>query len=343
MNSITSARRGPPPVVPTVRRVCLSGGREVGGLQSFATNVAAGFTALGIESEVVGRPLDMLRRWKDLRDPSVLKIFSTWAIFMCPIARNAIGVAHGFPRIDAQGALKFLAILWSFRIAQRHARLVAVSAYVQRHLAGLFDIQCAAAIHNPLPVCWEARLAQQAERDRPVARNLITYVGRLHPVKRVAELLPAVIDMLDVDATLEAVIVGSGECEAQLRQIANGHPRVRFVGSMPAADVMAILAKTRVFFSGCDTEAFGISLLEAVVSGCNLVTTGSGGFVEVVLDAINRTTFLLSPNFTQEACRTALASALAAPAVRMSAAPFLPEAIARQYLALAQRSRAARS
>jgi glycosyltransferase involved in cell wall biosynthesis len=331
MNSVMPAR---PDAAPAVRRVCLSGGREVGGLQSFATNVAAGFTALGIESEVVGRPLDMLRRWKDLRDPSVLKIFSTWAIFLCPFARNAIGVAHGFPRIDAQGALKFLAILWSFRIAQRHARLVAVSAYVQRHLAALFNIQCAAAVHNPLPVCWEAPLAQPALRKDTVARNLITYVGRLHPVKRVAEFLPAVIDVLDADTSLEAVIVGSGECEAQLRQIANGHPRVRFVGSMPAADVMAVLAKTRVFFSGCDTEAFGISLLEAVVSGCNLVTTGSGGFVEVVLDAINRTTFLLSPNFTREACRVALVSALAAPNSPMPAAPFLPESIARQYLAV---------
>ena len=64
-----------------------------------------------------------------------------------------VGVAHGFPRIDAQGVLKFLAILSSFKIAQRSARLVAVSAYVQRHLAALFDIQCVAAVHNPLPAC----------------------------------------------------------------------------------------------------------------------------------------------------------------------------------------------
>ncbi len=320
-----------------VRRVCLSGGREVGGLQSFATNVAAGFEALGIPGEVVGRPRDMLRHWKDLRDPSVLKIFSTWAIFLCPLARNAIGVAHGFPRIDAQGTLKFLAILASFRIAQRYARLVAVSAYVQRHLAGLFDIQCAAAVHNPLPSCWADH------RDDLDTRNLITYVGRLHPVKRVGEFLPAVIDVLDADTSLEAMIVGSGECEMELKRMANGHPRVHFVASVSSAEVMQILGRTKVFFSGCDTEAFGISLLEAAVSGCNLVTTGSGGFVEVVLDAINRTTFLLSPNFTRESCRVALSSALAAPGARLSAAAFMPESIARQYLAVAQQTEGGRS
>jgi glycosyltransferase involved in cell wall biosynthesis len=315
---------------PVVRRVCLSGGREVGGLQSFATNVAAGFEALGIPAEVVGRPIDMLRRWKDLRDPSVLKIFSTWAIFLCPFARNAIGVAHGFPRIDAQGTFKFLGILTSFRLAQRYARLVAVSAYVQRHLAGLFNIQCVTAVHNPLPPCWDLK------RDSHGARNLITYVGRLHPVKRVSEFLPAVIDVLNTDDTLEAMIVGSGECEVELRAIANGHARVHFVSSMSSVDVMQILGKTKVFFSGCDTEAFGISLLEAAVSGCNLVTTGSGGFVEVVLDDINKTTFLLSPNFTRDTCRQALTLALAAPGVPLSATAFMPESIARQYLAIAQ-------
>lgn len=309
-----------------VRRVILSGGREVGGLQSFATNVAAGFAALGIEAEVVGKPLDMLRKWKDLRDPAVLKIFSTWAIFLCPLARNAIGVAHGFPRIDAQGTLKFLAILASFKLAQRHAKLVAVSAYVQRHLAGLFNIQSSAAIHNPLPPCWAA----QPVRDEP--RKLITYVGRLHPVKRVDEFLPSVIDLLDTDPTLEAMIIGSGECGTALKRIANGHPRVHFHASMSSSEVISVLGRSKVFFSGCDTEAFGISLLEAVVSGCNLVTTASGGFVEVMIDEINKTTFLLPPNFSRDECRAALAKALAAPGAWLPAAPFLPESIARQYL-----------
>lgn len=319
-----------------VRRVCLSGGREVGGLQSFATNVAAGFAALGIEAEVVGKPLDMLRRWKDLRDPTVLKIFSTWAIFLCPFARNAIGVAHGFPRIDAQGTLKFLAILTSFRLAQRHAKLVAVSAYVQRHLAGLFNIQSVAAIHNPLPSCWEPASASASTTITAPARNLITYVGRLHPVKRVEEFLPAVIELLDANPSLHAMIVGSGECDTALKQRANGHSRVHFRASMSSDEVMDTLAKTKVFFSGCDTEAFGISLLEAVVSGCNLVTIGSGGFVEVIIDEVNKTSFLLPPNFSRDECRAALTAALNAPVHHWPAAEFLPAAIARRYLEVAR-------
>jgi glycosyltransferase involved in cell wall biosynthesis len=306
-------------------------------LHSFATNVATGFEQIGVSAEVVGGLRDMLRRWKDVRDPEVLKIFSTWAVFFCPFARNAICVAHGFPRADAQGVVKFLAILISFRLAQRYGRLIAVSAYVQRHLAGLFNIQCVTAIHNPLPPCW----ASQLEKNE--SRNLITYVGRLHPVKRVGEFLPALIDVLNADTTLEAMIVGSGECEIDLKRIASGHERIHFVASMSSADVMQTLSKTKVFFSGCDTEAFGISLLEAAVSGCNLVTTGSGGFLEVVLDDINKTTFLLSPNFTREACREALVRAIAAPGACLSATAFMPEFIARQYLAIGQQSIEGRS
>jgi hypothetical protein len=44
MNALTPAKRP----LPAVRLVCLRGGREVGGLHSFATSVAAGFDALGI-------------------------------------------------------------------------------------------------------------------------------------------------------------------------------------------------------------------------------------------------------------------------------------------------------
>ncbi|SAK92931.1 GDP-mannose-dependent alpha-(1-6)-phosphatidylinositol monomannoside mannosyltransferase [Caballeronia hypogeia] len=313
-----------------IRHVLLSGGREVGGLQSFASNVGSGFDALGISSEIVGTPRAMLRRWKAMRDPTVLKIFSTWAIFLCPFARNAIAVAHGFPRVDAQGVVKFLAILASFKLAQRTARLVAVSGYVQRHLSALFDIRCVAAIHNPLPACWSGA------RPAKGTRNLITYIGRLHPVKRTDEFLPAVIDMLDANPQVEALIVGSGECKAELLRIANGHARVHFVESMSSQEVMNALARTKVFFSGCDTEAFGISLLEAAVSGCNIVTTGSGGFVEVLVPDINTTAFLLPPNFSREQCLAALEAALSAPEHRLSDEAFLPAAIARLYMVVAE-------
>jgi glycosyltransferase involved in cell wall biosynthesis len=185
------------------------------------------------------------------------------------------------------------------------------------------------AIHNPLPMCWAAR-ERMHER-----RNLITYVGRLHPVKRIDEFLVPLIDVLDANTELEAVIVGAGECEATLKRIANGHPRVHFISSMTSADVMNTLARTKVFFSGCDTEAFGISLLEAAVSGCNVVTTASGGFMEVILEDVNRFAFLVAPNFSGAECRAALEMAIAAPARHLVASPFLPASIAKQYLAVA--------
>jgi glycosyltransferase involved in cell wall biosynthesis len=139
------------------------------------------------------------------------------------------------------------------------------------------------------------------------------------------------------------MVIGSGECEAALKRQANGHPRVHFVASMNSSEVIDVLARTKIFFSGCDTEAFGISLLEAAVSGCNLVTTGSGGFVEVMLDAVNRTAFLLSPSFTDDECRAAFDAALAAPRLHLDAGAFLPEAIARKYLSIAQTTVGGRS
>src|SRR5712692_10721177 len=91
-------------------RVLITGGREVGGLTAFAEGLSEGFTVLGIPSEVIS-PNEIFKRWRDLRDAKVLKILSTTAVFAAPFARRAICMAHGFPRADAQGWTRMLAIL----------------------------------------------------------------------------------------------------------------------------------------------------------------------------------------------------------------------------------------
>jgi|GEM_PF-6265427 len=89
-------------------------------------------------------------RWRELRDPRVLKILSTTAVFAAPIARRAICVAHGFPRPDVQGWRKALGVTASFKVANWFARLVAVSYYTAIHLRTIFNLRVDAVIHNPL-------------------------------------------------------------------------------------------------------------------------------------------------------------------------------------------------
>ena len=56
-------------------KVLITGGREVGGLSTFAEGLREGFAELGVPAEIV-RPSRILSHWRELRDPGVLKILS---------------------------------------------------------------------------------------------------------------------------------------------------------------------------------------------------------------------------------------------------------------------------
>ena len=88
-------------------KVLITGGHEIGGVRSFAEGLRAGFTELGIPVEIVS-PSRILLLWRELRDPRILKILSTSAVFAAPFARRAICMAHGVPQAISQGLLRML-------------------------------------------------------------------------------------------------------------------------------------------------------------------------------------------------------------------------------------------
>lgn len=263
-----------------IRKVLLTGGFRYGGVHAFAKALAHGFEALGYPAEVVS-PLAIFHHWHDLRDQSVLKILSTQAVFAALFARNAICVAHGFPRPDAQGWAKTLGILLSLKIANwsSSCRLVAVSDYVAVHL-GCVNVHIDAVIHNPVQ---EAFLQSWQEQEE---RNYLTYVGRLIPAKHVHLLLLAMLQMLDHDSQLRICIVGDGPQRAELEAVAQGNSRVEFTGNLNSNAVIGVLRKTRVFVSGNEMEPFGITYLEALSQGCVVVMPACGGGLEIDLDGI---------------------------------------------------------
>jgi len=307
-------------------RILITGGHEVGGVSSFAETLAEGFAALGISAEIVS-PSRIFARWRDLRDPRVLKILSTTAVFAVPFARRAICVAHGFPRPDVQGWPKALGVTASFKVAGWFAQLVAVSYYSAIHLRAIFNLRVDAVIHDPLNDAFLMDKGNGLE-----VRDCITFAGRLHSSKGLERILPAMLAVLDENPELRVAIVGDGKVRPLVEAAVRGNSRVELVGQVTPSEVRTWLRRTKVFVSGCETEALGIAYLEALSQGCNVVMPACGGGVEIAPELIGSAIHLYSGEGSEPVAR-ALGRALAAAPAEISLAAYSSRAIAHAYLA----------
>jgi glycosyltransferase involved in cell wall biosynthesis len=318
-------------------KVLIAGGKPAGGVASFAEALRCGFTELGIPAEVAA-PTKILGRLRELRDPNVLKILSLAAVFAAPIARRAICVAHGFPCAKYQSWPTAFAVLASFRLAtaSKGAQLVMVSAYSAAHLNSIFGFRVDAVIHNPVhPIFLEP--VPTAERSC----EAITYVGRLHSAKHVDRLLPAIRDVLDENPGLRAWIIGDGPMRTELEQIADGDERIEFLGTLSPLQVRDRLRRTRVFVSGCLTEALGLAYLEALSQGCAVAMPTSGGGLEIAPELIGKRIHLFSASISREGVADALRRSLASAPHTTSFATYSPRSVAEAYLAADARFSAA--
>ncbi len=308
-------------------KVLITGGREVGGLSTFAAGLRDGFAQLGIPAEII-RPSRILSRWGELRDPRVLKILSTTAVFAAPFARHAICVAHGFPRPDAQGRLKALAILASFKLANLSSgcRFTTVSDYVAAHLRAIYKLRVDAVVHNPL----QSVFREPWQSSEP--RNYLTYVGRLIPAKNLHRLLPVMQQLLDEDPELRICIIGDGPQRQQLEALVQDKSRTEFVGALNSLDVRTYLRKTKVFVSACETEALGLAYVEALSQGCAVAMPASGGGLEIAPNLIGTQIQLLPLSFHDASVLDVLRRATKATKSPFAFGAYAPNTIAAQYL-----------
>jgi glycosyltransferase involved in cell wall biosynthesis len=309
------------------KKVLITEGREVGGLRMFAEGLREGFAALGIPAEVI-RPSRMLFRWRDLRDPGVLKILSTGAVFAAPLARRAICVAHALPRPDVQGWPKTLAILASFKLANLSSdcRLAAVSDYVAVHLRAFYGLRVDVVIHNPL----HSIFCEPWQSSEP--RKYLTYVGRLIPAKNLHRLLPVMQKLLDDDPELRICIIGDGPQRRELEELVQDKSRIAFAGILDALAIRKYLRKTKVFVSACETEALGLSYVEALSQGCAVAMPACGGGLEIASDLIGNQIQLLPLSFCRAEVLETVQRALKSTCSSVAFDRFMPEVVASAYM-----------
>ncbi|MGA9060106.1 MAG: glycosyltransferase family 4 protein [Terracidiphilus sp.] len=311
------------------RKVLITGGHEVGGVGSFAEALMEGFLELNISAEIIS-PGAVPSRWREVRDPSVLLILSTSAIFAAPFAARSLCVAHGFPGAGQIGRIRFFGHLCADKLASscRNAQLVTVSEYAAAHFRTVFDLP-AHVIRNPVK-----RIFQESPEDRTSQRTWITYAGRLAPVKNIPLFLPAVMDLLNAHPELNACVIGVGPERKRIEQVAANHPRVELTGAISDHALRDRLRKTAVFISANETEQFGISYLEALSQGCSVVMPACGGGLEIAPHLIGSQVQLAPLPLERDTLYSSLCRALASSRAPIEIAPYSPKAVAAAYLRL---------
>jgi phosphatidylinositol alpha-1,6-mannosyltransferase len=142
----------------------------------------------------------------------------------------------------------------------------------------------------------EVRARYRIEVDRP----LILGLSRLVPRKGFDVLIRA---LAGLDDSVQLAIAGAGRDEHRLMDLAVAHqvhPRVRFLGRLPSAEVAPLYASADVFamlcrdrWMGLEAEGFGIVFVEAAACGVPAVAGRSGGSHEAVVDG--ETGFVVEP------------------------------------------------
>jgi phosphatidylinositol alpha-1,6-mannosyltransferase len=118
-------------------------------------------------------------------------------------------------------------------------------------------------------------------------------VARLESYKGVDTALQAVAQVRGAGVDLHYVVVGTGKRRDALKKLAQElgiADAVRFVGSVPDADLPALYNAAEVYLGvsrhagGSHIEGFGVALAEAAASGIPVIAGQSGGLAEAVQD-----------------------------------------------------------
>ena len=117
--------------------------------------------------------------------------------------------------------------------------------------------------------------------------NSIVYVGTLVKRKGVEYLIKSFVELQN-NVTLD--IVGDGPDRKRLENLTttlNLDSRVRFLGAFSQAEVAETLGSREIYVLPSLSEGFPITLLEALSSGCAVITTGVSGIPHIIKERKN--------------------------------------------------------
>ena len=275
------------------------GSAELGGAERFFLRLVTALHEDGWDTAVVLRSNSVLARQlpaavpkfsAGMRSPlsrwRVSKIIRTW---QPAIVQTYLGRATELTWLDPSGPVVHLARLGGYYHLKRYCH---AHAWVgnTRQLCAYLKAQGLAEervfhIYNFIDPPSDPDKAEITNIQLPPASRVILFVGRLHPVKGLSDLLSAFAQLPSQiqDQTLYLVVVGDGPLRAELEHQAAAlgiAERVRWAGWQ---DRLGAYYRTAdiVVFPSLEEETLGNVILEAWVYGKPLLTSAHRGAQEL--------------------------------------------------------------
>jgi glycosyltransferase involved in cell wall biosynthesis len=184
---------------------------------------------------------------------------------------------------------------WHFRATvpasvRRAARVIAVSEHTRRDLIARLgaDPACVTVVPNGVAEAYHVAPAPDrvaAWRTRhALGPDLVACVGTVQPRKRVERVIEAFVQAGLAERGWNLVLAGRvrpGYRPAWM----DARPRgVVWLGEVPAGDLPLLYAASAIAVSASEYEGFGLTIAEAMASGCATIAVASSSVPEVVGD-----------------------------------------------------------
>lgn len=125
--------------------------------------------------------------------------------------------------------------------------------------------------------------------------TVMLFVGRLSDQKGLQYLIESMPDVIEYSHSIKLLVIGEGPYGKILKDIViDNHleKHVEFLGSMKSAEITKYYNFADIFIlpslsNKTGTEALGLSLLEAMASGCAVIGTRVGGIPFIIKDNYN--------------------------------------------------------
>jgi len=168
--------------------------------------------------------------------------------------------------------------------------VIGVSEYTRKQLIDRYGADPArtVAIHNGVDF---SKWSEHTGRDYGHASGVVLYLSRVSRQKGPMSFIRAAKRVLERDRNVRFVVAGKGEMIPEMLRycIENGiMENVTFTGFVPDSEAQKLYELADVYVLPSVSEPFGISVLEAMTSGCPTIvskTTGVGEALTHVLRA----------------------------------------------------------